>query len=402
MTLSGAMRDHIDALKHGFLTILPVRDLAGRAIIYSNSSPYMKSNLRTDQKIPVWWYLLHVAMENPEVKKKGFIILANSREARLNNFDGEWSLAACFSGDRDFPIRWRMAHVCHANAVFPYVASAVKAFLSPKQRKSFILHNGSNDRVLESLSEYHLSANCIPVDLGGNIEVSTERFVQERMKIEAGASGGGEMNEATDSAGTIQVALPNETQQYKNEMQPNCNSQTNPQHFWFSKMPIESGGCLETASKKIEAESVKSQAINTGNMSRTQQPAKDPPVPVAVGGNATASKLPEEQTRKKEGFNIGNERKIKQTTKKAGRAKPKSHPGRIGDPRMNRAVQAKMDNPNLSLVAALVAGGFVFPDLEVPGLKLSTVKDTDNVTVYQRRNQLLRRLRLVKEKAAKS
>jgi len=100
------------------------------------------------------------------VSEKGFIILANSRESRLKHFDAKWALAACSSGDRDFPIQWQIAHVCHANAVFPFVASAVKAVLSPKQRKSFILHDGSNERVLESLSEYSLPEHCVPTDMG--------------------------------------------------------------------------------------------------------------------------------------------------------------------------------------------------------------------------------------------
>ena len=76
--------------------------------------------------------------------------------------------------------------------------------------------------------------------------------------------------------------------------------------------------------------------------------------------------------------------------------KPNRH-GRSGDPRMTRAVQAKLDNPDVPLVDALVEGGFVFPELDAPGVKISNVKDTDNVTVYQRRNQLMRRLRLLKK-----
>ena len=38
MTLNGAMRNHLKDLKIGFLTILPVCDTIGRAVIYCNSS----------------------------------------------------------------------------------------------------------------------------------------------------------------------------------------------------------------------------------------------------------------------------------------------------------------------------------------------------------------------------
>ena len=73
--------------------------------------------------------------------------------------------------------------------------------------------------------------------------------------------------------------------------------------------------------------------------------------------------------------------------------KYKSHPGRHGDERMNKAVKARQQDPKMSLIAALLHGGFIFPQLYTPGVKMSQVKDTEGVTVYQRKNQLNRRLR---------
>ena len=66
---------------------------------------------------------------------------------------------------------------------------------------------------------------------------------------------------------------------------------------------------------------------------------------------------------------------------------------RHGDRRMNMAVKARQQDPKISLLDALLQGGFTFPQLYTPGVKLSQVKDTDGVTVYQRKNQLNRRLR---------
>ena len=67
--------------------------------------------------------------------------------------------------------------------------------------------------------------------------------------------------------------------------------------------------------------------------------------------------------------------------------------GRHGDKRMNKAVKARQQDPKMSLLAALLHGGFIFPQLYTPGVKTSHVKDTEGVTVYQRKNQLNRRLR---------
>ncbi len=74
------------------------------------------------------------------------------------------------------------------------------------------------------------------------------------------------------------------------------------------------------------------------------------------------------------------------------------HLGSQGDPRMNRAVQLRMNDPKLPLIDALIAGGFVFPDINNPEGKRSECKDADGVTVHQRRNQLIRRIRHAKKK----
>lgn len=71
--------------------------------------------------------------------------------------------------------------------------------------------------------------------------------------------------------------------------------------------------------------------------------------------------------------------------------------GRRGDPRMHRAVAARLANPELSLFEALIAGGFKFPDLKSKG-RNGGIYDSDNVLLSQRKNQLSRRLRLLARK----
>lgn len=58
-------------------------------------------------------------------------------------------------------------------------------------------------------------------------------------------------------------------------------------------------------------------------------------------------------------------------------------PGRGGDKRMHIAVEARVQNPDLSLTNALLAGGFIFADLGKPNMKASEAKDSDGITLYQ-------------------
>ena len=64
--------------------------------------------------------------------------------------------------------------------------------------------------------------------------------------------------------------------------------------------------------------------------------------------------------------------------------------GRRGDPRMHRAVKARLENPQQSLLDALIAGGFEFT------WKDGIAYDKDKKQLGQRKNQLSRRLRLHK------
>lgn len=68
--------------------------------------------------------------------------------------------------------------------------------------------------------------------------------------------------------------------------------------------------------------------------------------------------------------------------------------GRKGDPRMHRAVAARLSSPMLTLLEALRTGGFDFPAI---GGDDATLLDSDKVTLGQRKNQLSRRLRLAKQ-----
>lgn len=74
--------------------------------------------------------------------------------------------------------------------------------------------------------------------------------------------------------------------------------------------------------------------------------------------------------------------------------------GRKGDPRMHLAVAARLARPTMPLLDALIEGGFTFIGLGEPGASDRTVKDDEGTLLYQRKNQLNRRIRLAKTKQA--
>ena len=78
----------------------------------------------------------------------------------------------------------------------------------------------------------------------------------------------------------------------------------------------------------------------------------------------------------------------------------KNRQGRKGDPRMHRAVAARLADSSISLLDALRKGGFDYPPMEEDVLQsMYTLEDSDGVQLGQRKNQLSRRLRLLRKEA---
>jgi len=221
-------------------------------------------------------------------------------------------------------------------ATFPLVAPLVNAVLSLRSRQTLTLHNGPNDRVLESLAAYSLPKEVIPRDMGGLLDVSLDAFAQARLSIER-----------EDNTQIMQMS-------------------NNPSVSLSSAGGYSPSVSINDQSDAKLSSSKKRPATTTSDSKATSVPQKKTP------NHSTSSKVYE-------------------------RKKYKTHPGRVGDKRMNKAVEARLQNPDLPYLDALIAGGFVFPKLHTPGKKPSEAKDTDDVTLAQRKNQLMRRLRAVKK-----
>mmetsp|Transcript_11568 Transcript_11568/g.25364 ORF Transcript_11568/g.25364 Transcript_11568/m.25364 type:complete len:707 (+) Transcript_11568:62-2182(+) len=74
---------------------------------------------------------------------------------------------------------------------------------------------------------------------------------------------------------------------------------------------------------------------------------------------------------------------------------------RWSDPRMDQAVEARWEDPTLTSEEALRIGGYEFPPLDEKGVLQKDIMDSDNVCITQRKNNLLRRLRMKKKQMAR-
>lgn len=119
------------------------------------------------------------------------------------------------------------------------------------------------------------------------------------------------------------------------------------------------------------------------------------PIFTAMDSNAEDTKKDETESNSSLGNNDSTTNNDKQSS-------PRNPFGRRGDPRMNRAVIFQIEREQMSPLNALLAGGFEFPD-GPEGVRKNdrNIYDSENVSLCQRKNQLTRRIRLVKKELTK-
>lgn len=86
-----------------------------RSVAYFVFSPLESTQHR------VFWYMIHVAMEDPTVLKRGVVMLIYPQEARLDQFDHSLWNSISDSCRQSLPLRWRSTHVVHPNRFFSII-----------------------------------------------------------------------------------------------------------------------------------------------------------------------------------------------------------------------------------------------------------------------------------------
>jgi len=318
----------------------------------------------------VFWYIVHVAMEDIQAFKKGMVVLIYPQEARLDQFDHNLWRAISESCHFSLPIRWRATHIVHPNRFFSVIHPLFMTNLPRSLQDRVIVHSGTKMKVLSNLLRYCLPWDRIPSDVGGCVDLDlgvwlTERMVKEERDSSAEASRGGVEKLIA------QLQEPSKLTQATSQGAADLGSQKMPSLFQPDQtISEESNGIFVNGAARLLLNIM----LPSGN---------NIPIQASTTTDSAAA------------GNVKKSAKSKDKSVAKGKtANAKS--GRKSDPRMDRAVEAKMANPSISLVGALRAGGFDIPAANTVSSAGIAAVDGDNVKITQRKNQLLRRLRTAK------
>ena len=310
----------------------------------------------------VFWYIVHVAMEDVEALKKGMVVLIYPQEARLDQFDHQLWKSIADSCIYSFPIHWRSTHIVHPNRFFSIIHPLFMSTLPQSVQDRVIVHSGTKMKVLANLLRYCLPWDRIPSDVGGCVDLDLGVWLSERMIKEDQRT----VADSTSSESGIENLIAKFLDGQSDQAQAAQGTSTDSVAALSRPDPATSEGASVAFG-------------NTANQLLLNLAAGSDTNP---SGDSSAAA-------KKSG------KKIEKSAAKGKSGTAKS--GRKSDPRMDRAVEAKLADPTISLLDALRAGGFDITVSNGSNTPQYAAVDGDNVRITQRKNQLLRRLRTAKQ-----
>ena len=363
MTLAGAMKDEVvPMINYPIWQCLPVTDSAGRPILYGEPSRRDFTKYSPEQEVRALMYMLETLLDDDDVRRKGCVALYNAQDVQQQQARRVLTKKLIQQINHVYPIRFRATHMCHPTKFMFYIfLPVVKMFMPKELRVRLQLHYGDTEKVLRELDGFCLSRERVPGSLGGDLHYSMNQWVLDRMALE-------------NQRLMLQIRS---TGQYSfastNTMQPSASTLVEDNDESAAIGPVSSGKRRRGPAAKVRSKS------------------KASGITATLSSSLYAAGKKSKEAKKQASRKAAKSQRLDQI-----RGPPR---GKHIDPRMQRAVDAKIDDPSLPLYDALLIGGFVFRD--DPSVK-NGMLDIDGTTLSQRKNNLCRRVRVEKEKRAKA
>eukprot|EP00985_Skeletonema_marinoi_P034650 scaffold44495_cov139-Skeletonema_marinoi.AAC.3 len=171
----------------GFIRPTMTHDTGGRAIVFADPSAFKGYNHTSDERYGVarsTWYVLHNILEgNDTVQKLGVVVIAYPHHAKISYVDRKLMKMNMESITGCIPVRMGSFHICHppwffGNIIFPLI----KVIMPDRMKKRIRVHSGSQEKVLDSLEKFGLERSVLPSDIGGDVILDTDGWLQECKK----------------------------------------------------------------------------------------------------------------------------------------------------------------------------------------------------------------------------
>ena len=363
------MKDEIDwMIQCAVAQTLPNRDRSGRTILFGDPSRKDMTVYSTHRQMMAMWYTMETIIEDEESRNRGLVCLTTAKTySSGSGMDLKFTRYTIKLVGEIFPVHLRSIHFCHPSKVAHYVIfPALKFVLGKNMRLRFNTHYGTDTEVLMQLETFGLHRSILPAELSGDVRLNFQYWINERLSREysdealgLGALTSGLLPSA--SAAVAQLAAAG-----------------------ASPVVAAASGDNGSGLDALSLAALVAQPVATElkrRHSETEEGGISQHVPFKLTRQSTKDLADLEE--------ILNDTEIPKSGKKKV--------GRRADPRMNRSVRIKLRNPETSPLDALLQGGYDYP-IPAKGSSAHEIFDSDNVSLHQRKNQLCRRVRQLREK----
>ena len=138
-------------------------------------------------QIRLAWYMVHVGLEDVSVQKNGIVVIPYNigSYSITENFDRKGLNMLLQVVRRALPFRVVGVHHCYTSKIYNIILPFVLSCMGREIRSRHRLHVDSNT-MLANILKYGLSADSLPVIMGGKLEWEPATWKEERRMKEQG------------------------------------------------------------------------------------------------------------------------------------------------------------------------------------------------------------------------
>mmetsp|Transcript_17026 Transcript_17026/g.23964 ORF Transcript_17026/g.23964 Transcript_17026/m.23964 type:complete len:385 (-) Transcript_17026:102-1256(-) len=216
MPIDFAPKDETSATQGGF-RLLPARDEAGRAVIFSFRRYYDNRHENIESMLRLFWCISHAALEDPEdgdtIQQVGFVGLTGNG---MDDVAADSMLQACsnhiefystFYSDliHCLPMKIAAIHMFAPNPWVKLLIEHVLSFQGPHLRARVQIYDGTTEENLDKLEDYGISPEMVPPELGGTLDFNYHGWLMRKRVEDAARYGTGLTSTSTDTMMDMEV-----------------------------------------------------------------------------------------------------------------------------------------------------------------------------------------------------
>jgi len=175
------------ALTGGGFKLLPDTDNTGRGIIVSCRPKWDNRHSHRKSMLRVVWYIIHCALEEESVQKRGLIIFSTAQGSSISNFDLKLDRVYVRHLQQVLPIKWKALHqFTKKNSMVEFFLPHFLYLLGPYMRCRYRLHYIAEDKEhLPELARYGMPREILPTEVSGDLDFDYRVWLTGRKFLEA-------------------------------------------------------------------------------------------------------------------------------------------------------------------------------------------------------------------------